>query len=435
MALGGEAGSRLANSLSMATSADTLLRRIHDLPLPARSAVRVLGVDEWAWRRGHRYGTILCDLERHCLVDLLPERSAESLRVWLHQHPEVEAISRDRGDDYIKGCRAGAPHAVHVADRWHLLRNLRDTLKRVVDRYHVSVRQSIESLRAKQLESMPHAHVEQVDLESSKEEPKLCRARAASADRRERRLHRFKEVRHLYDQGISLRAIARRLQIQRATVRRYVHAEAFPERARPRRRRQTDQFVAYLSQRWQEGCHNAAQLAKELTAQGFKGSYHSVRRQLARWRPKGSSAGRHEQKPVRSIPRHVSPSRLAWLLLKAEKDRSPEERDLIQALEERSPELKEAMELSRQFMEMVRQRRPEAWDAWLARASSPSTGSEVRAFARGLQEDEKAVKAALILPWSNGQVEGQVNRLKTIKRQMYGRAGFDLLRRRVLARC
>src|SRR5262249_42136728 len=120
-ALGGEPGSRLAAPLGLPTSPDTLLRRVRRGPLSQQPAVRVLGVDDWAWKKGQRYGTILCDLERRRPVDLLPERSADSFAMWLKAHPGVEIISRDRGDEYIKGASQGAPRAVQVADRFHLL--------------------------------------------------------------------------------------------------------------------------------------------------------------------------------------------------------------------------------------------------------------------------------------------------------------------------
>jgi transposase len=150
LVLGGEAGARLARRLAMPTSPDTLLRRIRQQSVPALAPVRVLGVDDWALRRGHRYGTILCDLERHRIVDLLPERSAAALCQWLEAHPEVEIISRDRADDYIKGATAGAPQALQVADRWHLLRNLSGTLRRVVDRLSSKIRQGLKTVASLQ---------------------------------------------------------------------------------------------------------------------------------------------------------------------------------------------------------------------------------------------------------------------------------------------
>ncbi len=143
--LGGEAGAHLAKRLAMTTSPDTLLRRIRQMPWPAVSPVCVLGVNDWSFRHGQRYGTILCDLERRCAVDLLPERSADALSQWLVAHPEVAIISRDRADDYIKRASAGAPQALQVADRWHLLRNLRDALRRLVDRLPSKIREIVGS--------------------------------------------------------------------------------------------------------------------------------------------------------------------------------------------------------------------------------------------------------------------------------------------------
>jgi transposase len=201
-------------------------------------------------------------------------------------------------------------------------------------------------------------------------------------------LQRFEEVRQLHAQGISLRAIARRLNIERETVRRFVRAEVFPEWRQSRRRRKTDQFLGYLKKRWEEGCHNAAQIARELASEGFKGSYHSVRWQMARWRHRPTAPDRRARPTL--LP--LSSRRLAWLLLKSDTDRTSQESLLIQALEEQSLEIKEMAEIGRQFTDLVRRRRPGAWEDWLARARAPTAIKELRAFAAGLQEDESAVK-------------------------------------------
>lgn len=133
--LGGKAGSRLADRLAMPTSDDTILRLLRGTPEQPVQPPRVLGIDDWAWAKGTRYGTILVDLENHRPIDLLPDRSAETLAAWLREHPSVEIISRDRAPAYIEGASQGAPEAIQVADRWHLLSNLKEVLQRLLDRY------------------------------------------------------------------------------------------------------------------------------------------------------------------------------------------------------------------------------------------------------------------------------------------------------------
>jgi transposase len=429
--LGGEAGARLARRLAMATSPDTLLRRIRQMPLPPVAPVRVLGIDDWAFRRGQRYGTILCDLERRCPVDLLPERSADALAQWLWAHPEVETITRDRADDYIKGATAGAPQAVQVADRWHLLQNLRDALREVVRRFHAKARQASKAARPGTLSLDTAAPSGGSPPEDLYERPRLTRYQERQQERRQRRLERYQQVKDLHQQGVAQREIGRRLGMNRATVRGLVRAESFPERAPRQAPRRTDQVIDYLQRRWNEGCRNAVQVFEELKARGFAGSYYMVRRRLARWRRRATGKDKAGSSGGFSY-RRFSPRRLVWLLLKPEPDLNSTERALRDRLEQHDDGLRTAAELGRRFREMVRGRQAEAWDEWLSQSQQENTPEELRTFAKGLKEDEAAVRAALSVSWSNGQVEGQVNRLKTLKRQMYGRAKFDLLRKRFL---
>jgi transposase len=429
LALGGEAGSRLAARLAMPTSADTLLRRIRRAPLPRHPAVRVLGVDDWAFRKGHCYGTILCDLERHRVVDLLPERSAEVLSGWLKQHPEVEVISRDRADEYIRGAGAGAPQAIQVADRWHLLRNLSDALKGAVDRHHADIQ---AAAREVVVANTPTPAPGQTDSPASEARP-LARQTQRQNARRQRRKRLYDEVIALHGDGISQRVIADRLGVHRSTVRRFVESGSFPERASRRSARRTDGFIDYLKERWAAGCRNAMRLYAEVQARGYNGSYYSVRRQLAQWR--SALALGDEGQPPRPVPAVMgrpSARRVSWLLLLDEDDLEPQEQQFREWLQERCPELRGAAKLARAFRALVRDHQESGWDAWLSQACGPNSVKELRGFAEGLRQDEAAVRAALRLEWSNGQVEGQVNRLKLIKRQMFGRAKFDLLRQRVL---
>lgn len=425
MLLGGQAGSRLTQGLGMRLSGDTLLRRLQKAPLAVTPPARVVGVDDWALKRGLNYGTMLCDLERRQPIELLPGRSAEALSQWLKENPQVEVISRDRAEDYAKGAAEGAPQAVQVADRWHLLKNLHDALRRVVDRHHQQVEEAAIAVHTEQqcaqseaippAEEPPAAHIH------------LATGSHLSQQRRTRRLQRYEQVIQLHQQGIGQREIARRTGIHRSTVRRFIGADSFPERATARRSRAVGQFDDYLARRWSEGCTVISELHKELKKLGFSGSYHMVRRRVAHWR--GSNTDRKDVR--RATKRRLSRS-VCWLLLKAEADRHKRDTSFVERLEACCPDLKHAAGLARRFWSMVRERQPAQWPQWLADATSPSAPIDIRRFGTSLRADKAAVTAALSLPWSNGQLEGQINRLKTLKRQMYGRASFRLLRQRFL---
>jgi transposase len=435
-ACGGEGGTRLVERLGMSASPDSLLRAIRRGTLPEAKTPRVLGVDDWAFRRGKRYGTILCDLERHRPVDLLPERSSEALANWLKAHPGVEIVSRDRGDYYIKGATAGAPNAVQVADRWHLLKNLREALVRVVDRHCQQVHAAARVAAATVETDSPESPDEGMPSEDSVTPASLTRAEQLKQERRARRVKRYRRVVKLHAQRVPIREIARQLGMHRGTVRRFLVAGSFPERAQRKYRRQTDPFVDYLRKRWDEGCHNAVQLIKELRQQGFEGSYDMVRRRVARWRrrSRGVIKTRSAKRSSSAVERPSS-NRVAWLLLKPPAEPLPEEQALLKSLAEQCPSLEKAAALAREFAEMVRQRKVHSLDDWIERVSASDGIVELGRFAEGLRDDLAAVRAALSLPWSNGQTEGHVNRLKLIKRQMFGRANFDLLRQRVLHTC
>jgi transposase len=430
-ALGGEAGARLARPLGMPTSPDTLLRRVKSSCRAQMPKVRVLGVDDWAWKKGRRYGTILCDLERHRVVDLLPVRSTDSFASWLKDHPEVEIISRDRGEEYTKGATQGAPRAVQVADRWHLLVNLREALTRAVDRHHAQVAKAAAAIAAAQQDVAPPANDPEAPPPERPPRESESRSVEQSRNRRARRLKRFEEALALFREGVPLREIARRLGMSRRTVRTWTRAGSFPERARRRYFSHVDPFDDFLKRRWGEGCHSATRLTEELRALGFTGSYALVQRRVRAWRKKVEMVAA----PLNPKPpacRRPSSKRVSWWLLKGESNLNPEEASFLHRLWDLCPDLKAAAELAREFAAIVRGRLAGSWESWLGKAQEPDVARELRGFADGLKRDEAAVEAALSMEWSNGQVEGQVNRLKLLKRQMFGRAGFVLLRSRVL---
>jgi transposase len=440
-ALGGAAGARLAQSLGLPASRATLLRLVRAAPCPEAPTPRVLGVDDWAWRRGQRCGSILVDLEQRRPVDLLPDRTAESLTAWLREHPGVEVISRDRGGAYAEGARQGAPDAVQVADRFHLLANVGDALERVLGSRRSALREGAAAVDRLTAESA--APGDELPAGAAVREPAhLTRTQRDKQARRAQRLARYEAVVALHQHGLSQCAISEHLDLERKTIRRYLRAESFPDWARPAARPTIlAPYEAYLRSRWMAGCHNAATLWREIRQLGFPGGEAIVRRYVAAWRRRPARRGRAAQRPSAAAvganspapqpTRVLSPRQARWLLLRSWDDLRPEEQAYRSQLLDTCPQIREASQLTADFGRLVRARDRPALSAWLERAQS-SELPEFRSFAVGIRRDQPAVEAALSSDWSNGQTEGQINRLKCLKRQMYGRAKFDLLRQRVL---
>jgi transposase len=427
LALGGEAGARLAARLAMPTSADTLLRRIRRAPLPRHPAVRVLGVDDWAWRKGRSYGTILCDLQRGRPIDLLPDREAATLTTWLKDHPGVEVISRDRAGAYAQAAREGAPQARQVADRWHLLKNIREMLEGLLGRRRGRLQAAAQAAATvgSTGQDLGIAAPTPALGPTPVTPPRLSRKEAARATSRERRRERYDAVLAFHRQGYSDREIARRLHLSRITVQRYRRGPGFPERcASPRRPSRLDPYGDEVRRRWEGGCRNAAQISRELIAAGYPVSYGMVRQRVQEYR----AAERGRPPPVKP----PSPRRASWLLLGGGWGVTAEGQGFVEVLCQQNEEIRQAAELAREFAGMLRRERAAALEGWLVRAEADGIPAELRGFANTLRQDQAAVEAALQEPWSNGPVEGCINRLKTTKRQMYGRANFDLLRLRVL---
>lgn len=339
-ALGGEAGARIARALGSKTSSDSLIRHIRRAASAEPPTPRVLGVDDWAKRKGHTYGTILVGLERRSVVDILPDRAAETLAVWLKAHPGVEVVSRDRSRAYANGITLGAPHAIQVADRWHLLKNITDALERLV----------------KRLRRRPHRH------NHSSPAPSVAGSFEAGPG----------QWAEHYQQAL------KQVQESRWRERLLPHLPRARDNPHPQDTASPQALVSTLPPR------------------------------------------------LRRLP----PKRLVWMLLRPE--RLPEtERAEVESLLGTCPEVKSALDLVHEFARVVTERRADQLNTWL-RSAQRSGIEEFENFTLGIDEDRAAVEAALQYEWSQGQVEGQVNRLKLIKRQMYGRAKFDLLRARVV---
>lgn len=432
LALGGNPGSRHAATIGVPISGTTLLHRVRAGAAEPVPPVTVLGVDDWAWRKGNRYGTILCDLERRRVIDLLPDRSAAPLAAWLKEHPAVAVVVRDRAGAYADGARQGAPDATQIADQWHLLRNGSDALRTVLEQHHCDLRDAARITAQSLKPSTPEEAHSPDSPAPSKVQPPMRATERRSRAAQDRRDARFAEVARLREQGWSQKAIARTLGIGRKMVRRWLRAGHAPTWRHADRGASTlDPYRAYLEERWQVGCHNAAALWRELKAKGFAGQGGVVRQwatQRRRQDPPAAPKATGNTPTSRKAAEPPTPRRAVRLLTGDREKHSDEERRFIAALLDRSPTIATAVALIGRFATMVKDQVAGALDGWLREAETSALAS----FAAGLRRDEDAVRAALSEPWSTGPVEGQVNRLKVIKREMYGRAGFDLLRARVL---
>jgi transposase len=438
-AMGGEAGARMLQQIGMPTSGDTMLRLLRRLPLPRRPAPHVLGVDDWARRKGQTYGTILVDLERHRVVDLLPDRSAPTLADWLRRHRGIRAVARDRSTEYARGIRLGAPRAVQVADRWHLRLFLRQMAERWLAGTHGRLR------RLPPIPGGPAAPARRTSAF-----PRSRAERAASADSRARWKALHDEVRRRVAAGERLLTISRRMGLARGTVRKFADAESFPERAvQPPGRSILDPHLDYLEARLAAGCENAMSLRRELRERGFSGTARQVHRWLG---PRRTTRSKHTPQRERGAPPPApspgrdsapvlpSPKQLAWYLTRPRDRLTDEEAAAVVRLEQ-DAEAAIVAGLVRRLADLLRacsvstRMRCGApittLEGWLEDAKRSGVAA-VTTFAAGLQQDGAAVKAALTTAWSSGQTEGQVGKLKMLKRQTFGRSSFDLLRRRVL---
>lgn len=430
-ALGGRAGARAAVKLAMPGSRDTFLRRIRQSALMQHATPRVLGVDDWAFRRGQRYGTILVDLQQRRPIDLLSDREAETLASWLRANPGVEIISRDRSTSYADGSRAGAPSAIQVADRWHLLKNLGEAVERFLGNRHKFLHQAAAIITQAQLgSSSPVIEAEPVTMLSSRNSQQIEK-------NRQKRQAKYGEVIKLHREGVSMLGIAQMLKMGRRTVRKYIESNGLAEQApRPKRGSQLEKYTAYLHRRWAEGCNNALQLWREIAERGYIGKAAMVRRYVMRLRKRMANLAPDERvRLLRSDMSFKTPSakRARWWLIGSAEDLTAEQEAFIEQLCRLCPDVERTQDLAQDFQRMVNGREAEKLGGWLD-ATEQSGIVEMQGFASGLRKDRDCVEAALKHAWSNGQVEGQVNRLKMIKRQMYGRANFDLLRARVLHR-
>ena len=465
LAASAEVSERLAPRLGMQVKASTLLRYLRAIPSPPDASVRVLGIDDFAIRRGDSYGTILVNLETGRPLDLLPDRTADAVLPWLASHQEIEVVSRDRASAYADAAKRALPHATQVADRYHLVQNLREHLQRFLDRKRTCLPE-IEDILLKAVstsnlgrrgalnDQTGSSRAERTDQPQEQIQPELPHtlmsqemelASLTYAERkkkisRDKRSARYEHILALHRAGMGQRAIARELQMSRRIVQRFLTSEGFPERApgsgvRAPGKSKLDPYLAYLRERWSAGAHSGSRLFCEIKERGYTGSESLLRHVLGEWRaelPPQARQGPARKPRLAPKPgkRRLSSRGAAFLMILPSSKLTKVQQQQVAQMN-LNEDLRAVYLLSQEFVTKLKERQAEALEGWLKRAKACHV-TELGSFVNGIRRDYAAVRAAFSLPWSNGTTEGHVNRLKFLKRQMFGRAHLDLLRVKVL---
>ena len=398
LALGGRPAASFARRLMVPVSKDTLLRVVRRRGNPCFVPPAVIGIDDWAWRRNQRYGTLICDLERRRTIALLPDREPATAEAWLSEQPQIKLIARDRGGGYALAATKALPDATQVADRWHLMEN---ASRAFLDAVRKSMRQIRGAIGAATINPSLLTAAERIQYEGY-----LRREEDNAA------------IFSLAKDGVAIKEIVRRTGHSRGLVRRILRGQ----RSDVFRVRESslELYLPWLDTRWAAGDRNGAALWRQLQKQGFRGCMRVV----SEWTTRRRQADRTDN----ALSRAPAARTIARLMTIGRDRLSRSESVTVAAIEIGVPLLVEAREIVAAFQVMVRKRTLDALDPWLEGARY----SLVASFANGVLKDRAAVAAAITSPWSNGQTEGQITKLKLVKRQMYGRGKLDLLQARVI---
>jgi transposase len=432
LALGGAAGARLAHQIGVQVCGSTLLNHLKRLALPPIAVPKILGVDDFAFRKGRQYGTVLVDLERHQPIALLSDRKAETLAAWLREHPGIELVSRDRAVAYKSGITQGAPDALQVADRFHLVQNLGEVLEQVFCGY----RPELKAVEQKHRQALAPAETVVVSAKPTA----TAKTQEQFQATHQHRIEQQQEIKRLYEEGWTQIAIAQEVGLSERTVRRWLKLADFSEQP-PRRssfgKSILDGYKPAIVEWWNAGIREANRLMVMLEEKGYNGCKRTLERYLSQFREAQGSPPRRGQNS-KNLPKVIdlqlpplTTRKVSYLLLTRKENRDVEEQKLLSLLIAEHPDIARAIELSESFLQLIRQRKSDGFDDWLMSANE-SPFKPFKTFAAGLFEDYAAVKLGLTSDVSNGAVEGLNNRLKLLKRQMYGRAGLELLSRRFI---
>nr|WP_290227269.1 ISL3 family transposase [Trichocoleus desertorum] len=421
LALGGAAGARLGNCLGYAVCGSTVLNQLQRLPLPGFTSPKVLGVDDFAFRKGHNYGTILVNLETHQPIALLADRKAETLVEWLQAHPGIEVLSRDRSKTYKSAMSEGAPGAIQVADRFHLVKNLSETLEQAFGSYRSELKAAEQSQHQATIAEVLEETVLAVPQPTATE-----KSQRQIRQNQQRKIEDQRTIKSLRAQGWPRTTIAQTLGVSLKTIERYSRLPDFPEipARRPTFGRSLlDPYKPQLLNWWNSGIREPSILMKLLKPCGFEGSLRTLQRYISGL-CKAQGLLPVRIKVAQALPKVVDPQsppftprQAAYLVVLSPENRQAEETALLERVRQEHPDLTLLIELADEFLQLLRQRRADAFDDWLLKAAS-CTLKPLQTFAKGLFDDYAAVKASLMTEFSNGPVEGLNNKLKMLKRQM-----------------
>ena len=438
--LGGNKGSAISRAIACPISPATMIRTVKKISYCTNQQTSgVIGVDDWAFKKGRNYGTVIVDLVNARIVDLLGDREAETLAIWLEKHPEVHTVSRDRASAYALGIRKGAPQAVQVADRFHLLVNLRDALQRSFHKHSAVLKAAFKEFTEQKNPDKPQYGEEISEhsiIKPSVHTPENTSLFTGNVSLQ--RQFKFEKAKELYSKGYGIGPIAKHLNASRRSIRKYIRLDVLPARTEPVYSQlisNFDKFRQYLSANYKPGITTYRQLHQTIVANGFNGKYSSFCDRMNQLVKGGemqfvSQNANIALKPLPDI-KIWSITKLSFMALSDVDKLNVTDKEFLDFLYSSSSMISEASELASQFKKLFHTKEPGSLQKWIERAIK--SDSSLKTFAKGILLDYEAVNQAVISSISNGQVEGQVNKLKTIKRKMYGRAGFDLLKTMVLA--
>ncbi len=431
LATGGRLGVRVTDRLGIQTTRHTILRRIMALPTEPVGQVSQIGIDDFSFRRGRKFGTIVVDLQTHKMLDVLPDRTADTSAAWMQAHPEIEIVSRDRGGDYAAAARKSAPQAIQIADRFHIFKNLTEAVERTLSLCRTEIRKgAFDALSEEEKQAVAPVTLptEFVSVENWKPAPDLCTERERLT-RHAQRQDRYEQIAALRAQGMGNTEIARRVGLTARTLQNW-QKKGFPESSRRRKRSSCfDPYAPYVLSRWEQGCTNGLQIYREIKEKGYTGTDRQVYRFLTPLRRKVRIIQKAESPHI--ALQDFSAKDAVWLFVRDRAKLDEKEQITLTAICQASETARTTYQVVQEFRDMLHMRSGEKLDDWLE-AVKTSQIRELQSFVIGVERDKAAVLAGLTLPQNNGLVEGKVNKLKLIKRMGYGRAAFPLLRQRVL---